>query len=51
MVRPSSNTIEFTVIIGISSPKGPQLSGSGYFWVAVTFRQLKYVSNSFQETH
>ena len=28
------------VTFGISSPKGPQLSGSSYFQVAVTFGQL-----------
>ena len=39
------------VTIGISSPEGPQLLGSSYFWVVVTFGQLKYVSNPFQETH
>ena len=39
------------VTFEISSPKGPQLSGSSYFRVAVTFGQLKYVSNPFEETH
>ena len=35
----------------ISSPEGSQLSGSSYFQVPITFGQLKYVSNPFQETH
>ena len=39
------------ITFGISSPKGPQLLGSSYFQVAVTFGQLKYASNPFQETH
>ena len=37
------------VTFGISSLKGPQLSRSSYFWVAVTFRQLKYVREKLTE--
>ena len=53
---PDANTVEFRKVTApitfrISRPKGPQLSGGSYFPVAITFGQLKYVSNPFQETH